>query len=415
MTRQNKKWKVENTIINDVDAVSLYSQSMNRIKGFLNGLPKIITNKNISNLKNYDGYFIKVLCLNNPKIKRDFPLLSSYEDGGIRNFTNETKGKIFYLDRVGYEDAVKYQGLKFKIINGYYFDNGHNKRINKVIRYLFNKRLEKKKEGNPIQVVYKLLMNSSYGKCLLKPIENDIKIVNKNEWNSYLDKNYNFIREFTELKDEMLVKTTKCINEHYNNVHCGVEILSMSKRIMNEVICLGEDLGLKIYYQDTDSLHINDDDIKILTDAFEKEHNRKFIGEYLGQFHSDFEIDVKDCKNIVARKSVFLGKKSYYDYLEGEIEDKTSGKKIIKKVQGDHIRMKGIPNSSIKLYAKQKNISIFELYEELYENNTLPNKEKFDLLCGGANCKFQYNKDLTVSSVSEFQRTVNFKLPKGEM
>ena len=30
-------------------------------------------------------------------------------------------------------------------------------------------------------------------------------------------------------------------------------------------------------------------------------------------------------------------------------------------------------------------------------------------------CKFQYNKDLTVSSVSEFQRTVNFKLPKGEM
>ena len=77
--------------------------------------------------------------------------------------------------------------------------------------------------------------------------------------------------------------------------------------------------------------------------------------------------------------------------------------------------MKGIPNSSIKLYAKQKNISVFELYDELYENDTLPNGDKFDLLCGGANCKFQYNKDLTVSSVSEFQRTVNFKLPKGEM
>jgi len=407
MTARNMMWKIENSIINDHDAVSLYPSSMKRMKGFLKGTPKVITNKNISNLKNYDGFFIKVICLNNPKIKRDFPLLSVYEDSGIRNFTNETKGKIFYLDKVGYEDAVKYQGLEFKIINGYYFDNGHNNKINSVIQHLFNQRVQKKKEGNPIQAVYKLLMNSSYGKCLLKPIENDIQIISKNNWDKFLDKNYNFIRDFTELKDEMIVKTTKCINKHYNNVHCGVEILSMSKRIMNEVICLGEDIGLKIYYQDTDSIHINDEDIKKLINAFEKEHNRKLIGTDMGQFHSDFEIDGKNCKNVVAKKSIFLGKKSYYDYLEGDEDNK--------KVNGDHIRMKGIPNSSIKLYAKEKNISIFELYNQLYDNKTLPNGDKFDLLCGGKNCKFQYNKDMTVSSVSEFERSVNFTLPKAVM
>ena len=36
----------------------------------------------------------------------------------------------------------------------------------------------------------------------------------------------------------------------------GIGILSMSKRIMNEVICLVEDLNIKIFYQDTDSMHL---------------------------------------------------------------------------------------------------------------------------------------------------------------
>jgi len=31
----------------------------------------------------------------------------------------------------------------------------------------------------------------------------------------------------------------------------------MSKRIMNEVMCLAEDLGIEIYYTDTDSMHID--------------------------------------------------------------------------------------------------------------------------------------------------------------
>lgn len=33
-------------------------------------------------------------------------------------------------------------------------------------------------------------------------------------------------------------------------------ILDQSKRLMNEVCCLAEDLGIDIYYTDTDSMHI---------------------------------------------------------------------------------------------------------------------------------------------------------------
>ena len=48
---------------------------------------------------------------------------------------------------------------------------------------------------------------------------------------------------------------------HFNDVHCGVEIPPMSKRIMNKVFDVSNDCGVKIYYQDTDPIHLNYDDV----------------------------------------------------------------------------------------------------------------------------------------------------------
>ena len=50
--------------------------------------------------------------------------------------------------------------------------------------------------------------------------------------------------------------------------YIGVMILSISKRIMNEVICTAEDNGIEIYYQDTDSNHLGVDDIKRLSELY---------------------------------------------------------------------------------------------------------------------------------------------------
>ena len=44
----------------------------------------------------------------------------------------------------------------------------------------------------------------------------------------------------------------------------------MSKRIINEVICTVEDLRIKIYYQDTDSIHIKRDRINELDNEYQK-------------------------------------------------------------------------------------------------------------------------------------------------
>ena len=61
---------------------------------------------------------------------------------------------------------------------------------------------------------------------------------------------------------------------HYNYCHCGVEIVSMSKRIMDEVMTLAEDLDWSIFCRDTDSMHINYDEVEILTKAFKAKYGR---------------------------------------------------------------------------------------------------------------------------------------------
>ena len=219
--------------------------------------------------------------------------------------------------------------------------------------------------------------------------------------------------EITELEKFSIVKETKTINEHYNNVSAGVEILSISKRIMNEVMCLAEDNGLQIFYQDTDSMHIDDKDISILQKKYYEKYQRELIGKGMWQFHSDFKIKGYDeLKEIYAVESIFLGKKSYYDKLEGILENNEI-------ITDDHIRMKGIPKKSIILYGKENNKSISDIYNKLYDDNELwkfqdnENIDKFDLICGGDLVKFKYNKDMSVSTVSEFKRTVKFNCEKG--
>jgi hypothetical protein len=83
------------------------------------------------------------------------------------------------------------------------------------------------------------------------------------------------------------VDEIKNINKHFNLAHFGVNVLSMSKRIMNEVFCLAEDNGIEMFYQDTDSCHMLFDDVSRLTELFKGKYGRELIGKNLGQFHSD--------------------------------------------------------------------------------------------------------------------------------
>ena len=60
---------------------------------------------------------------------------------------------------------------------------------------------------------------------------------------------------------DIILKLLLPIMSHYNYVHAGIEILSMSKRIMNRVFDVSSDCGVKIDYQDTDSIPMSYDDV----------------------------------------------------------------------------------------------------------------------------------------------------------
>ena len=104
-------------------------------------------------------------------------------------------------------------------------------------------------------------------------------------------------------------------------------------------MCLAEDNNIFMTYTDTDSIHMDDADIKKLSDLFKEKYQRELIGNKLGQFHCDFDFKCDAGILPVAVESYFLGKKSYIDKIK-IIKDKKIDYKY-------HIRLKGIPNKCI--------------------------------------------------------------------
>ena len=399
MCAENKKShhqynrKIGDKKLADFDAVSLYPSAMARMPGFLKGKPKII--KEFKPEK-YDGYFI---CAKIKKIKINykFACVSVMTDKGIRNFSNDIIDEIVYFDKVGLEDFINFQGGEIEFINGYYYDEGHNEKVNEVITYLFSQRLKYKKEDNPIQMVFKEFMNSSYGKSYLKPIESDSKYIPEKDFEKFMDRNYNYIQEATKLANGKFykVKVRKAIDNHFNNVHVGVEILSMSKRIMYEVMTLAEDNDILMTYSDTDSIHIDADRVDELSELYKTKYNRELIGKQMGQFHTDFDMAGSEGE-IVAIESIFLGKKCYCDLLESHDKDGNL-------IYDHHIRMKGIPVDCIKYKADQEyGGDVMKIYKDLYDGKEIT----FDLLA--VRPKFEFKKNMTIIHKTKFNRKLKF-------
>lgn len=436
MTRDNEKQINENKEICDFDAVSLYPSAIHRLY-ILEGKPKVIPSTwngeyIINHLFNDDqlepttdkfisGFYVKI-HIDSIGVKRHFPLIvfNPALNSDLPKETSRSSNTCcnMWCDHITLMDLIKFQKIKFTLLGGYYYSDKRDIKCREVIQRLFELRLKYKKEDNPLQQVIKLILNSVYGKTILKPIEYKHVFVPLKDSEKYMVRNYNEVVESVEVNDGALTrfKVIKPINSHFNFSPFGINILSMSKRIMNEVFCLAEDLGLTIFYQDTDSGHYYVNEIDKLAEEYEKIYHRKLIGKNLGQFHSDFANISNDASMPQAMKSIFLGKKSYIDLLYDD-----------KKNIGFHARMKGItPNAIVNkanemfpddikveykggLYIPVKNegidakYSIYSLYKFMYDGNEV----SFDLV-DEYNPRFDMKKDKTITSKSSFIRKVKF-------
>ena len=78
--------------------------------------------------------------------------------------SNDMVGETVYVDKTALEDAIHFQEIECEILDDYYFNEGHNKTINSVIRHLYSKRKELKQAKNPTHLAIKEIMGNMYGK-----------------------------------------------------------------------------------------------------------------------------------------------------------------------------------------------------------------------------------------------------------
>lgn len=417
MTRLNKRWSV-NEDLADFDAVSLYPSAMKRLY-CVKGKPEVLKPDELNT-----NYLLNNTCGEDEQPNKNKPISTYVVEIKITNInkhlafpcivykdktTNTNKnddgenaiGKTAVVDNITLEDWIKYNGLECEVLRGYKWTGEKSFLIRDIIQNLHLLRCEYKKTKNPLQLVIKLIMNSAYGKMIQKPIttttefkRHHTKIWNKklNDYvddyplDKYLIKNSANIISYIQVnKNLSAIKVGQQIDTFYTNTLLGVQILSMSKRIMNEVMCTAEDIGIKIYYQDTDSMHIQKFKIDDLAAEYKQRYGRELIGKNLGQFHNDFD----EVENGYAYKSIFVGKKMYVDMLKND-----------ENVQGIHYRMKGVNLDCVKLYAEENNLSIFDIYNKLYNDEILT----FDLL--KAKPCFKMNDNQTVTNLSTFERSI---------
>ena len=104
------------------------------------------------------------------------PLISYINEKGTRCWDDtEAVGKTIYMDKIGLEGMQQFHGMEYEILAGYYYNEGFNPKVCAVVEKLFQERLKMKQEENPIEQQSKLILNSAYGKTLLKARENECK------------------------------------------------------------------------------------------------------------------------------------------------------------------------------------------------------------------------------------------------
>jgi hypothetical protein len=405
------KKKVIEGKISDYDGVSLYPSAINRLCREI-GLPTGEA-KRVTNLSSID-YQYAILTVKITKVNKmqQIPFIAHKGDGVI-NYLNEPPPEAIVIDNITLQDYIKFHKIEYEILDGVYWEGNFNKKMGELVQTLFNERLKYKKSKPALAETIKLMLNSSYGKTIMKKSNTEVKIIKnqskkgtkKNDYEptltsvdevfeSYVYNNFRTIKSYRKVNEFNYEIERLKVDDSYNRGHIGCAILSMSKRIMNEVFDIANDNGFPIYYTDTDSLHCNFDDVKPLEEKYKEIYGKELNGKNLEQFHTDFTLDGAN-DEIYATKSIFLGKKSYLDCLESKDKDGNT-------ITGFHKRLKGITMEGMDNEASKYKDSFFGMYEDFANG-----KEINILLNPKDKVLFEYKKGF-VATKGDFYRKVKF-------
>ena len=410
----NEKYLLKETTgkIEDFDGCSLYPSAISRLcrpnndkdthrmrsdcvshLGLAKGKAKRLIAEDFDKWEDYH-YSVMTVKINKINKNQQMPFIAVKDAAGTLDYRNTPPEQSIVVDSITLRDYIDYHEIEYEIQDGVYWDEGGNTRMGEIIEKLYSRRLECKARGNVgLSQVLKLMMNSSYGKTIIKPSKTQTKIIPMKEkkknpdtgeyeindkvypWENYIYNNHNLIKKTRLMNNEEKVEVEIMSVDNSSNLgHVGCAILSMSKRIMNEVFNTANDIIEKslisgevckeggrpigtIYYQDTDSMHIDYESLQPLANEFRKRYGRELIGKQLGQFHSDFELEGA-VGEVHSRLLIILGKKTYFDDLYGH---DTDGNLVV----GHHYRTKGMTKEGMEFEGKKYSNGVLGIYQKL--------------------------------------------------
>lgn len=233
---------------------------------------------------------------------------------------------VHYLDRVSYGEYLRMHNVKLECLGGLCWPSPVKAGLGfcDAIDKLIDLRKEYKRPGptqnDSMDQFIKLILNSAYGATALKSEFKSYKIMNTEDAMKLYYRRDNFGKlEMEIVSDRQCFVTAPEAND---TIHMPVIvaccILSMSKQIMNDVIRVIDMVeGAKLYYQDTDSLHINAGCVRAVQDKYRELYGVELIGEDPGQFHDDYDFK-KQMTNRRIILALYSGSKCYLEVVKGK-------------------------------------------------------------------------------------------------
>jgi hypothetical protein len=209
------------------------------------------------------------------------------------------------MDRYDIEDQVKYCNMKYNIIRGYIWKNG-SMSVKHFVTELYDK---KKNATGETRNIYKLMLNSIFGKTLQKNRAQKRKEYTTEE--KFNDALWKYEKRLTRIdyeKREIILE--KCYDNNFNFGFIGCAVLSLAKRKINGIFDFCINNRINILYHNCDSILIHTRDLHY----FENNIN----GE-LGGWHVEAQ----------SSEAVVVGRGFYYLSDEHFRSAGTSHKKII--------------------------------------------------------------------------------------
>jgi hypothetical protein len=194
--------------------------------------------------------------------------------------------------------------MKFNIVRGYVWKNGSIS-VKDYISNLYNK---KKNATGETRKIYKLMLNSIFGKTLQKSKAQKRKeFTTEEKFNNALLKYERRVTRVDYEKKEIMLE--KCYDNNFDFGFIGCAILSLAKRKINGIFDFCTSNEIKIIYHNCDSILIHTQDLHYFKNS---------INEELGGWHVEAQ----------SSEAVVVGRGFYY-------------------LSDDHFRSAGTPHKKI--------------------------------------------------------------------